>query len=188
MAEDGKSTTAVNLALASRQRGQSVLLVDADLRRGTLHAKSSVDAQSPGLAGVLAGKQRASEAVQLATFEPTRGAARGPRVALSGELQLIPTGAPAERPQTLFTGRAVDGLLGDVRAMAETVIIDGPPLGIVADMLPVAATVDGVLIVVRLEHTRPRALTRLLEQLATVRVGAVGLVVVGAETGDYYYR
>lgn len=188
MAEDGKSTTAVNLALASRERGHSVLLVDADLRLGTLDATSSLDAASRGLAGILAGKQHANEVVQTATFEPTPRAARGPRVALSGELKLIPSGGPVERPQTLFTGRAVDDLLRDVRAMADTVIIDGPPLGIVADMLPVSTLVDGVLVVVRLEHTRPRALKRLLEQLATAGVKPVGLVVIGAETGEYYYR
>jgi Mrp family chromosome partitioning ATPase len=70
--------------------------------------------------------------------------------------------------------------------MAETVIIDGPPLGIVADMLPIAKMVDGVLVVVRLEHTRTRPLKRLLEQFATAGLTPVGLVVIGAETGADY--
>jgi Mrp family chromosome partitioning ATPase len=186
MAEDGKSTTAVNLALASRQRGQSVLLVDADLRRRQRPGSSSLNGQSPGLAAILTGQHRPGEAVQTATFEPTRGSGSGPRVALSGELQLIPHGGPADRPQRLFTPRALESLVRDVRVMADTVIIDGPPLGIVADMLPIAKIVDGVLVVVRLEHTRPRPLKRLLEQLATAGLTPVGLVVIGAETGEYY--
>jgi succinoglycan biosynthesis transport protein ExoP len=186
MAEDGKSTTAVNLALALGERQESVLLVDADLRRPKVSDGSNLNAQTPGLSGILGGMQSFDDAVERATFEPTRGSADGPRIALNGELRLIPAGGPAARPQTLFNERSVERFVTGVRALAQNVIIDGPPLGLVADMLPVAKKVDGVLVVVRLDHTRPRPLKRLLKQLSNAGVKPIGLVVIGAETGEYY--
>lgn len=183
-AGEGKSTTAVNLSLALVERGEQALLVDADLRRTKVSRQ--LNSQSPGLAGVLAGRLGLDEAVERTTFEPTRSSGDGPRVALSGALAVVPAGGPTERPRSLFTDSAVDGFLTTARSRSRNVIIDGPPIGPVADMAHVARLADVVLVVVRLEHTRPGPLGRLLSQLKTAGVTPEGFVIIGADTGEYY--
>ena len=186
-AQDGKSTTALNLALALEQREESVLLVEADLRRPKLSTIAPFDARRPGLSKVLTGKSELPDARQMVSFEPARGTAGAPFVALSGELPVVAAGRASQKPQVIISERSVEELLTRARQHADHVVIDGPPIGMVADMLPFARQVDGVLAVVRLGHTRPRELRRMLNLLQTAGVKPMGLVVVGAEPTPYYH-
>jgi capsular exopolysaccharide synthesis family protein len=185
-AQDGKSTTAVNLALALGERQESVLLVEADLRRPKLASMTELDKRRPGLSGVLAGKATLADARQEASFEPARGSSGQPHVALRGDLPVVAAGPSSQKPHTLINERSVAALLSGAREQAENVVVDGPPIGVVADMLPFARQVDGVVVVVRLDHTRPRQLRRLVAQLKTAGVTPLGMVVIGAESPDYY--
>ncbi len=185
-AQDGKSTTALNLALALEQRQESVLLVEADLRRPKLSSIVPLDGRRPGLSRVLAGKSALPDARQTVSFEPARGPGGAPFIALRGELPVIAAGHVSQKPQVLISERSVGTLLSGARQHADHVVVDGPPIGMVADMLPFARQVDGVIAVVRLGHTRPRELRRMLNQLQTASVKPLGLVVVGAEPTPYY--
>ena len=184
MSQEGKSSTALNLALDLAQRDANPLLVEADLRRPVLGGVGKVEGPSDGVRAVLAGTSTVEQATGSGTFEPTRG--RGPRVALSGTLNLIPAGDGKAAPQTLIGDRSATALLSRARERAGYVIVDGPPLGVVADVLPVAKRADAVIVVVRLGHTRTRRLRRLLDQLRNAQVEPAGIVVIGADTGEYY--
>lgn len=186
-AQDGKSTTAMNLALDLEQRGANPLYVEGDMRRPALDKAAELDAPTDGLRAVLSGTRSLDESVGTAMFAPgTRSRSGAPRVALGGRLNVLPAGTGDQQPQTILGDRSASALLARARERAGYVVIDGPPLGIVGDMLPVAKRVDAVIVVVRLGHTRSRRLRRLLEQLANADVTPTGIVVLGAETGEYY--
>jgi polysaccharide biosynthesis transport protein len=185
-AQDGKSTTAVNLALALAERQDSVLLIEADLRRPKISERLSLNAHKAGVAEVLAGQRTLVESVERVSFSPTKSSADGPRVVLTGELPVVFAGGDSARPHALINDRTSTELLRSAREQAQSVIIDGPPLGVVADMLPVAKRSDGVIVVVRLNQTRPRDLGRMLKQLESAQVKPLGVVILGAETGEYY--
>jgi Mrp family chromosome partitioning ATPase len=85
--------------------------------------------------------------------------------------------------------RGVETLLAQARAHSDTVIVDGPPLGLFSDMVPVARRVDGVIVAVRLYHSRTDSLKRFREQLENAGVTPIGVVVLGtdADVPGYYY-
>jgi Mrp family chromosome partitioning ATPase len=72
-------------------------------------------------------------------------------------------------------------LLDQARDEGRDTVIDGPPLGLFGDMLPLARRVDGVLVVIRLYHTTKRAVRSLLRQLETAGVQPRGIVVIGTD-------
>lgn len=182
---DGKSTIAANLALAITQGGtpDSVLLVDADLRRPELsrhlQTESGSGENGHGVSHVLAGGAGLEASVEQSTAT-RRMRGKGPRVALEGLVPLLAAGSPPESPETLFTQDTASSLLTDAAVQDRTVIVDGPPLGRSADMLPIAKQVTGVLVVVRLNRTRERDLQTLTDRLETAGVKPMGIVVLGA--------
>lgn len=184
--KDGKSSVAINLALDLAQRGLDPLYVEADLRRPSLADVAEIEGPDDGTRAVLAGTRTVSEALATATLSPAAGRSGAPRIALAGELAVLPAGTGNHLPQTILSDRSVSSLLARARERAGYVIVDGPPLGLVADVLPVAKRVEAVLVVVRLGHTRAGRLRRLLELLANAQVTPAGVVVIGAEAGEYY--
>jgi Mrp family chromosome partitioning ATPase len=186
MAQDGKTSTALNIALDLAQRDANPLYVEADLRRPAVGKVAQLNGSSEGLRAVLAGTQTVEQCVASVQFDESRGRSGAPRVAIPGTLNVLAAGEGKGEPQTLIGDRSATALLSRSREHAGYVIVDGPPLGVVADVLPIARRVDAVFVVVRLGHTRARRLKRLLAQLANAHVAAAGLVVVGADTGEYY--
>jgi succinoglycan biosynthesis transport protein ExoP len=182
---EGKSTVAMNLALAMIEKGQSALVLDADLRRPSLTERVKADARV-GVSAILAGEGTLSTSVQERTVEPSRNG-RGPSVAIAGALPIVPSGPPPANVQLLVNDRSLGSLLEASRERSEVVIFDGPPVGSFADMLPVAREVDGVLVVVRLYHSRKDQLKRFATQLANASIRPVGIVVLGAATGPSRY-
>jgi Mrp family chromosome partitioning ATPase len=108
---------------------------------------------------------------------------RRPLVAVPGDVSVLPAGRTSTAPQRLITEQSAQTLLDQARDDDRYTVIDGPPLGLFGDMLPLARHVDGVIIVVRLYHSRKRSLRTLLRQLETAGVRPIGYVVIGA-TGD----
>ena len=184
--QDGKTSTAMNLALDLAERDANPLYVEADMRRPALARAADVEAPAGGLRAVLSGTSSLEEELGTATFDPGRRSRGAPRVALGGRLDVLPAGEGTQQPQTILGDRSASALLGRARERAGYVVVDGPPLGVVSDMLPLAKRVDAVIVVVRLGQTRSRRLRRLLEQLANADVIPTGIVVIGAETGEYY--
>jgi receptor protein-tyrosine kinase len=181
---DGKSTVVLNLALAMRTHGQPVLVLDADMRRPALSQSLAPD--SPGLSQILAGSGTVEASIQEREIDP-RMNGKGPAAALEGALTLVPAGPTPPNPQVLLQDRPLEALLEAAAARSDTVIVDGPPIGTFSDMLGVARKVDGVIVVVRLYHSRKDELRRFARDLGNAGVTPAGVVVLGSATRSSRY-
>jgi len=187
---EGKSTTSLSLALAMVERDESVLLMEGDLRRRTLSARLGL-AEHEGLAEVLAGETTVhDQLVEVSLDPPTRArvgvGARTATAPLSGVVQVLPGGQASSNPHALLSPMRLQRALLEASALADKVVVDGTPLGLVKDMLPVATQADAVVVVARLHHTRRRELERLRDLLASARVQPFGLVLFGVEPDVAY--
>ncbi len=160
---EGKTTTAVNLALALAERGLSVLVMDADMRRGQVHHLLGLR-KAPGLCEVLQGTQ---------TFEV---ACRMVQVGQARELAVLTAGDPAASPPALLESHRMGMLLDRVKETYDIVIIDSPPVNILTDAALLGRQVDGVVLVVRAGVTDATALRYAMRQLRHVRAPALGVV------------
>ncbi|QDS87225.1 Tyrosine-protein kinase ptk [Rosistilla ulvae] len=168
MPGDGKSTMIVNLAAAIAKAGKSVLLVDADLRRPTLHKLLGVEA-SMGLAEYL----RGDGDLESATVQTE----------VAG-LDFISHGHHPSDPAELLESFGMERLIAEARQEYDYVFIDTPPLLAVADPLIIAAQVDSALLVVRVQKNGRRPVERSRELLVSSKVNVAGIIVNGAERGD----
>lgn len=165
---DGKTVNAINLAaaLAMKTEGQT-LLIDADLRRASVHRWMNIPL-SPGLAEVLSGECEAQDAIL-----PVKG--------LPG-LLVMTAGQARENPTELLDSSRWRSLAEIVRRKFSQVIIDCPPVEVLADYDLIAAVCDGVILVVRPDHTnRPGCFAA----LAKVRPKLTGVLL--NETRDWFF-
>lgn len=168
---EGKSFTAVNLALAeSHLAGNTVLLADFDLRRPLLHNLLQIP-RSPGVSDFLMGQATLSEA--LRKIEGTN-------------LYFMPAGIPVKNPLELLNLREVSGLLEDLPNFFNWVILDTPPLLLSADANLLSTMADGTLMVVRIGSTTVDAVTRAMQSLCENNI--VGVVANGARAGELYSK
>jgi protein-tyrosine kinase len=165
---DGKSLTAANLALTMAQEYQHrVLLMDADLRRPTLHQLFGL-AEAPGLTDVLMGGATLEDAlVPLADYH----------------LTILPSGVPATHPAELLGSAAMRRTLDALRTRFDRVILDMPPVSPLADVHIVAAMADGLLMIVRAGVTQKPAIERALAGLDASKVLGLVLNETGGEDG-----
>jgi capsular exopolysaccharide synthesis family protein len=178
---EGKTTTAVNLALTLCQRGLSVCLIDADLRRPQLHEIFHI-AREPGLSEVLRGLQ---------TFG---GAYRPVEIGDGHQLAVLTAGAHCGNAPALVGSTRMRTLLSELRERFDLVILDTPPVNILTDAALLGVNADGVIVVVRAGSTDAAALHYAMEQLNHVRAPALGIVLndvdlkrFGAYDGAYRY-
>lgn len=147
---EGKSTISVNLAMALAGEHESVLLIDADLRRPRAHEYAGVDG-SVGLTNVLSGDVDLS----VATY-------RFPGTALD----LLPAGTIPPNPSELLTSSRMEALVAEMSKRYSYVIIDSPPVLSVADANLISPLADGVLLTIDARRTRRVSLaktTKILE-------------------------
>jgi capsular exopolysaccharide synthesis family protein len=167
---EGKTTSVVNLALSLTHRGSQVLLIDADLRRGTVHTVFE-QVREPGFADVLQGK---------VSFEK---ACRSIQVDEGGVLHFLTSGTLPSNPSGLLASPSVKSLLASLRDRYEMIIIDSPPVNMMTDAALLGSSADGVIVVARAGMTHSDALGFALEQL-----GHVGARVLGAVLNDIDFR
>jgi capsular exopolysaccharide synthesis family protein len=173
---EGKSTTAINYALALAATNRRVLLVEGDLRRPTLADALGVDPVIAGVGAVLINQISMADAVITSELNENLNLLLVERTSVSLADRL-----------SLPTARR---LVTEAEALAEYVVIDSPPLTEVVDALPLAQEADAVLIVARIGVTSIKRLASLGEILAQGGVTPTGIVVVGRErlTHSYYHR
>jgi capsular exopolysaccharide synthesis family protein len=169
---EGKTTTAVNLALTLCQRGLSVCVIDADLRRPQLHEIFHI-AREPGLSDVLRGLQ---------TFE---GSYRPVEIVEGHELAVLTAGSLSGSAPALIGSVRMRTLLGELRERFDLVILDTPPVNILTDAALVGVNTDGVVVVVRAGSTDAAALGYAMEQLNHVRAPALGIVLNDVDLHRY---
>ena len=171
---DGKTTISYNLAVAFAQHGRRVLVIDADLRKPSMHTLFRAR-KAPGLSEVLTG------GAQFAN-------------ALSGHasldnLFLLPSGTTPPNPAELLDSRRFDALLEEAKKQFELVIIDSPPVLMVTDPVILSTKADGTIVVVRSQKTTRPVLKRVVGFLSHSHGRKLGFVVNGMDTKsvEYYY-
>ncbi|MDQ2768061.1 MAG: polysaccharide biosynthesis tyrosine autokinase [Gemmatimonadota bacterium] len=169
---EGKTTTAVNLALTLAQHGTSVLLIDADLRCGSVASAFDIDI-APGLSELLEGKA-ALEGV-LTRLE----------VGGMGRLSVIPSGLVPSNPGGVLLSNELRELLEAAEREYDIVIIDSPPLNVVADAAILSGVTQGVVLVARSGVTAKAAITYAAEQLRLVRAPLFGTILNDIEPKSY---
>jgi len=176
------STVASSLAVAESAEGRRTLLVDAQLAAGRQSQQFGI-APAPGLSNaVLELPQAAPEGFSLVRY------AQRPVGANVPQLLVLPSGTPPPNPYQVLSSRAMDRVLVSLeQSEADSIILDAPPLighprmGRAASVL--LRHVNGVLLVVDLEHTRKDHLLRAQRLLAAIGVRVLGCVVAGPPLG-----
>jgi capsular exopolysaccharide synthesis family protein len=149
---DGKTVTAINLAaVLALKKDTRVLLVDADLRRRDVHRVLGIP-EKPGLADVLSGATSLEESiVRLEQF---------------ANLWVLPAGSGDRNPAELLESRRWREVIGDCRQRFTHVVIDATPIAAVTDFELIQLACDGVVLVVRPDHTNRGACHKALEAVA----------------------
>jgi protein-tyrosine kinase len=172
---DGKTLTAANLALTlSESYRRQVLLIDADLRRPSLHDVFRV----PNLSGLNDGLKARKDS-KLAVMKITE------------TLTLLPAGRPDPDPMSTLTSPRMAEILAEGAARFDWVIVDTAPLGLLADAHLLSTMVDGALLVIRAGETPFAAVSKALEALGRDRVlGAVlnAVIPTNSEEDNAYQR
>jgi len=178
-AGDGKTVTAINTAgaLALKDDGK-VLLIDADMRRSSVHVQLGLP-QSPGLADVLTGTCTLDEAIVQTQEFPN--------------LYVIPSGSAVMNPVELLDSSRWPALCEQLRKLFRFVVLDCPPVSAVADYDLILAACDGVLLVLRPDHTHRQLCRRALDTIPKAKLLGVLMNCVpdgpmgGPTRSDYYY-
>ncbi|WP_047549736.1 GumC family protein [Methylotenera sp. G11] len=174
---EGKSTSALSIAIQFAQSGQRVLLIDADLRNPSLHRVLGAE-NTQGLSNCLAGK--------LQPFEVTLNTT-------VNNLFAITTGPLPPNPAELLSGKKMQMLLELAAERFDHIIIDSPPILGLADALVIANLVEGMLVVVESGKTRRAAAQASIKRLLSVRAKPLGCLLTkmsGQAHGygyEYYY-
>jgi capsular exopolysaccharide synthesis family protein len=158
--QEGKTMLVRSLGAIAAERGQRVLLVDADLRCSSLTAELGRKNALPGLAEIIRGEARTQDVI-----------VRNVR-----NVDVIPAGASTGSPTRLLTSSAFTAFLRDAEREYDLVIIDSPPVLIGADAWVLACNAQATLLLARWGHTPPAAIAAALRQFSDVRARCAGLV------------
>ncbi len=169
---EGKTTTAVHLALAHAEQNHRTLLIDGDLRHPGVHDKLRFSADE-GLATVLANGLLWRE--KLVKIDSAPG------------LDVLPAGIAGRRSAALM-GRGLPQILEQAAGEYDLIIIDAPPALGFPEPLQMAAAVDGVIVVAQAGQTNRKAVGSVLNTLRRVQANVVGLVLneVTSDLSDSY--
>jgi capsular exopolysaccharide synthesis family protein len=172
---EGKSTTVANLAVVFAQQGKSVLLVDADLRKPTVHYTFNLT-NTTGLTSVLTNQLPLSESVKLTDV---------------ANLLVLPSGPIPPNPSELLGSRAMKAFLENAQRDYDFILFDTPPVLAVTDAQILANQCDGTILVVSSETTETEQAMKSKELLTSAQAKLMGVVLnnkkVDASAQYYYY-
>jgi polysaccharide biosynthesis transport protein len=162
---EGRSSTAVNLAVAMSHASKRVLLIDGDLRKPSIARLLGLDNER-GLSDILGGTATLEQSVQ-GWDSPAWGLRN---------LDVITAGPPAGNPSELLASRRMGLLIDTVRNLFDVVILDTPPLMQSTDGAVLSAQVDGALMIIDAPRTKQRHLQDSLGRLSMAGADVLGVV------------
>ncbi|MEG1887492.1 MAG: CpsD/CapB family tyrosine-protein kinase [Oscillospiraceae bacterium] len=164
---EGKSTSAVNLAIAFSQLGSRVLLIDADLRKPTIYKKMKIS-NAKGLSSLLVGFCNTEEAI----------------IGINANLDVLTSGPIPPNPSELLGSESMTRLLDVLKGSYEYIIIDTPPINIVSDALVLAPKTNGVLLVAQDYSTTHDQVRKSLGAIEFANVKMLGVVLNASSKGS----
>ncbi len=175
-AGEGKTATAINCAVVLAQQGARVLLVDADLRKSSIHEAFGLK-REPGLTTVLAGRCSESEAVATSEVLPS--------------LSILPAGDNCAFPVEMLASSDAAALLAEWRLRYDHIILDTPPVTVFTDAAVLGPMADAVLLVARWGKTTKYALHHACDQMSRAGAHPAGIVLTDVDQSydnSYYHR
>src|SRR3984885_12198883 len=172
--QEGKTTTSINCAVVLAQKGVRVLLIDADLRRPSIHKTLGMGPRS-GLSNVLTGSATLQQTITRSPILPN--------------LSILPAGTPPPNPAELLASPNMRQVLEELRGQYDHIVVDTPPTLSVTDAVVLSPRADAIVLVIRSGQTTKQALRRSRDILMQVnaKVSGVLLNAVDLSSPDYYY-
>jgi polysaccharide biosynthesis transport protein len=172
--QEGKTTTSINTAIVLAQKGVRVLLIDADLRRPSVHKTLGMGPRS-GLSNVLTGSATLQQTITLSP--------------ILSNLFILPAGTPPPNPAELLASANMRVLIDDLRGQYDHIVIDTPPTLSVTDAVVLSPRADATILVIRSGQTTKQALRRSRDILTQVNAHVAGVLLnaVDLTSPDYYY-
>ncbi|KRF60820.1 capsular biosynthesis protein [Bacillus sp. Soil768D1] len=170
---DGKSTTAANLAIVLAQEEKKVLLVDADLRKPSIHYAFNLS-NIHGITSVLTKKMDLRKTISNSNVP---------------NLDILTSGPIPPNPSELLNSKAIETAINELKGIYDYIIFDTPPVLIVTDSQIVANKCDGVIMVVASGKTNKQSAVKAKQLLEKANTALLGVVLNGMEsnTSNYYY-
>ncbi len=169
---EGKSLTSINLCYSLAQLNKRVLLIDADMRRSSIASKLGLRVQ-PGMSNLLMDVNNAANVLQ--EYIPSDD---------SYGFFFLAAGDAPPNPSELLHSARMNRLMEGLRTKFDYIVLDLPPVGAVSDAQTVSTLVDGMLIVVREDHTPKPMLEECIKQLQLTNSRILGFVINGAVEGS----
>lgn len=163
-AAEGKSTTALNIAITVSQLEKKVLIIDADTHRPTIHKKLKLE-NKYGLLNLLLDECDLEKALYHH----------------NDYLDVLTSGTNAAKPSELLNSEKFTELLDDLRNKYDYIIVDTPPINPVSDALVIAQKVDVVVLVIRAFTTTHDAFKKALKSLNVLDIKVDGVIVNGSD-------
>ncbi len=169
---DGKSTVAINLATAMADSGKRVILVDCDLRKGSIASYLKISRSAAGISDVIGRKAKLTEVI--CQKEDTK-------------FDILPVGALPDNPAEIVGSSTMVRILQFLTEVYDYVFIDTPPVSVVTDAAILSRYVDGVILVVRADETTKQALNASKKALEDVNANILGAVLNDFDARKHSY-
>lgn len=172
-AGEGKTTTVSNLAVAYAQEGKKVLLIDADLRKPTIHEAFAVSNRT-GLTHLLINQYSIAEVVKESSIP---------------NLSVIPSGPIPPNPSEILASKRMLSLLVELKELYDVILFDTPPVLAVTDGLIIGSMVDGVILIVNSGRVKRELVRKAKANLEHVKARVLGVLLnnkTRSEAEEYY--
>lgn len=170
----GKSTIAAHLASAYAQKGERTLLIDADMRRPTLHKRFMKNLHL-GLSNIITKDIALEDGLQIVQLE-------------KHQFSILTSGTIPPTPNDLLSSQKMHDLMLQLKDSFETIIIDTPPVTVVSDALDLASLVDEAVLVCRYQQTQKDKAKQAVSLLKLSNVKLLGVIFNGTKNieNNYY--
>lgn len=176
--EEGKSNVAINLSMTLAESGKKVLLMDCDLRKGSLSRYLNVKRSHPGISNVVAGQCNLTQALSSVS---------------GADFMLLPVGPIPPNPAEMLATEKMASLIKATREAFDYIVVDTPPVSVVTDAAVLSRLVDGVVLVVRPGVTTIQGAQLSKKNLDAVHAHLLGVILNGynakqsGKKDGYYY-
>lgn len=161
-AAEGKSTTALNIAITLSQLNKKVIILDTDSRKPSIHKKAKINNEL-GCMDILMGNSAVDDVV----------------VHYNSFLDIITSGSKVKNPSELFSSFAFDELLENLEDRYDYIVLDTPPINVVSDSLIIAQKSDAFVMVIRAGITKCEAFEHAYESLKVLDIELDGVIING---------